>query len=136
MIKKFEDLIKEAALSKQRAENARLALLVQTAREMIELYEKAEEFDNSKRIKNAEIEQMLDEMKATSIIASGVLVEVIKPYETKRLDSKEYTAFVESAVDSISEEYKAMHAKAVELNTKLGTETAGRVGGVGCRGSG
>ena len=123
MIKKFEDLIKEAALSKQRAENARLALLVQTAREMIELYEKADEFDNSKRIKNAEIEQMLDEMKATSIIASGVLVEVIKPYETKRLDSKEYIAFVESAVDSISEEYKAMHAKAVELNTKLSTET-------------
>lgn len=54
-------------------------------------------------------------MEATSIVANGVLVEVIKPYETYRLDTKEYTKFVEDSVDTIGEGYKQMHDKAIEI---------------------
>lgn len=119
MITKINNFILEASLSQQREEKAKIALLVQTAKEMVELYNKSEEFENLKKIQNIEIETLLDQMEKTSIIASGVLIEVIKPYETMRMSNKEYTEFVESSINMINEDYKKMHDKAIELNTKL-----------------
>lgn len=103
------------SLSKDRANKAKLDMLIQAAREMMEYKEKTKEFAELKKSGNKELEELLDNMEATSIVANGVLVEVIKPYETHRLDTKEYTKFVEDSVDTIGEGYKQMHDKAIEI---------------------
>ena len=104
------------SLSKDRANKAKLDMLIQAAREMMEYKEKTKHFAELKKSGNKELEELLDNMEATSIVANGVLVEVIKPYETHRLDTKEYTKFVEDSVDTIGEGYKQMHDKAIELS--------------------
>jgi hypothetical protein len=103
------------SLSKDRANKAKLDMLIQAAREMMEYKEKANQFAELKKSGNVELEQLLDDMEATSIVANGVLVEVIKPYETHRLDTKEYTKFVEDSIDTIGEGYKQMHDNALKL---------------------
>ena len=103
------------SLSKDRANKAKLDMLIQAAREMMEYKEKAKQFAELKKSGNVELEQLLDDMEATSIVANGVLVEVIKPYETHRLDTKEYTKFVEDSIDTIGEGYKQMHDNALKL---------------------
>jgi hypothetical protein len=103
------------SLSKDRSNKAKLDMLIQAAREMMEYKEKTKHFAELKKTSNKELEELLDNMEATSIVANGVLVEVIKPYETHRLDSKEYTKFVEDSIDTIGAGYKQMHDKALQI---------------------
>ncbi len=115
--KKYLSKINES-LSKDRSNEFKIKMLVQTCKEFIDASAKGKEFEELKRGKDAEIEAILDDMKATSIIANGVLIEVIKPFQQHRLDSKEYLDFVEKSTGMITEEYKKMHQKAIQLATK------------------
>jgi hypothetical protein len=106
------------SLSKDRSNEFKIKMLVQKCKEFIDASAKKNEFEELKRGKNAEIEAILDEMKATSVIASGVLIEVVKPFQQHRLSSNEYLEFVEKSTGMITEEYKKMHQKAIQLATK------------------
>lgn len=116
-------LFKES-LSSDRKSNMQMELLIKTCREMISNYDKADEFEQLKKNKNVEVQALLDKMNATSIIAKGVLIEVVKPYESNRLATKEYMEFVMTSKDAIDEEYVKMHAKAIELATKFADESS------------
>lgn len=116
-------ILVEESLSKDRANEAKLKMLVDAAREMMEAKLKAKELNDLRKIKNKEIEEALDALNTSSIIANGVLIEVIKPYETHRLNTAEYVDFVEQSVDVIGKEFMEMHNKAVELATSVGGGT-------------
>ncbi len=101
----------------QRAE--KLAQLVELGKQMLENYKKAEEFAALKAEKNAEVQELLERMNKTSIIAESTLIEVYKPFQTKRLSSKEYFDFVNTSVGVINDDFKTLSESIKALSTKL-----------------
>ena len=121
-INNFNKKLKES-LSSDRSNKVKLDMLIQTCREMIDAYNKADEFEALKKDKQENVKTILDSIQAISVIASGVLIEVIRPYEQKRLETKEYINFVETSIDTITKEYKEMHDKCVLLATKTSEDS-------------
>jgi hypothetical protein len=98
---------------------AKLAQLVELGKQMIENYKKVEEFAALKAQKNAEVQELLERMNKTSIIAEGTLIEVYKPFQTRRLSSKEYFDFVNNSVGVINEDFKTLSESIKAISTKL-----------------
>jgi len=103
------------ALSVDRVKEARLKILVDEAKEMLKAKERAKELAELRKVKNKELQEALEEVKQSSVVAQGVLFEVIQPYEKTGLNTKEYVNFVENSVDKITKEYKEIHNKVLEL---------------------
>jgi len=107
------------SLSQDNERAAKIRTLIDLGRQMVENYKKAEEIAQLKAGKNAEINELLNRLNKTSVIAEGVLIEVYKPYETKRLANKEYFEFVNNAVGVIGEDFKTLSNAVKEISTKL-----------------
>jgi hypothetical protein len=107
------------SLSSDNQRAAKLATLVELGRQMVKNYKLAEEQATLKAEKNAEVAELLARMNKTSVIAEGVLIEVYKPYETKRLSSKAYFDFVNNSVGVISEDFKTLSETIKSISTKL-----------------
>lgn len=107
------------SLSNDKSNDAKLRMLIETAKEMMAAYNKAEEFENLKKEGNKEIEALLDAYNKTSIIANNTLIEVVKPYTSNRLNTKEYLSFVETSIDTIGADFKKVHDQVVILATKM-----------------
>lgn len=106
------------ALSVDRKKDAKLKILVQEARELIDAKMKLKEIAELRKIKNNELKEALEDVKEASIIAKDVLFEVIKPYERKGLDTKAYIKFVEESTDEVTKEFMKVHNIALELAKK------------------
>lgn len=103
------------ALSVDRKKDAKLKILVQEARELIEAKMKLKEIAELRKIKNNELKEALEDIKEAYIIAKDVLFEIIKPYERKGLDTKAYIKFVEESTDEVTKEFMKVHNIALEL---------------------
>lgn len=112
------------ALSDDRKTKMKLDLLMQTAKEMIEAYDKAEAFEIAKKAKNEEIKGVLEKLGTHSIICKGVLIEMVGTYDNHSTNLTEYTKFVEDSVDVLGKQYKEMHDKIMAASTEMskGTE--------------
>lgn len=107
------------SLSSDKSKDAKLRILIQNCKEMIEANKKAEEFEILKKNGNAEIEALLAKYDKISVIAEGVLIQVTQPYTINKLNLKEYLEFVETSVTTIGEEFKKVHDEIVNLSTKV-----------------
>lgn len=116
-INKFKQI--NETLSQDRAREAKLANLIKLGRDMIENYKQMEEFKALKQEKNAEVQDLLEKLNTTSIIADGVLIEVIKPYTQNRLSSKAYFSFVEESVEIITDDFRNISNTIKEASTKI-----------------
>lgn len=122
MITKISDFKINESLSSDRAREAKLQILIDTARQMIENYKKAEEFEQLKNEKNIEVKEVLERLNKTSVIAEGVLIEVIKPFQQKRFSSKAYFDFVETSVGTISEDFRLLSNEIKATSIKMSAE--------------
>lgn len=122
MITKISDFKINESLSGDRAREAKLQILIDTARQMIENYKKAEEFEQLKNEKNIEVKEVLERLNKTSVIAEGVLIEVIKPFQQKRFSSKAYFDFVETSVGTISEDFRLLSNEIKATSIKMSAE--------------
>lgn len=116
-INEFRKVIESLSDDNERA--AKIRALIDLGRQMVENYKKAEEIAEQKASKNAEVKDLLERLNKTSVIAEGVLIEVYKPFEQKRLANKEYFDFVNNAVGVISEDFKTLSNAVKEISTKL-----------------
>lgn len=122
MITKISDFKINESLSGDRTREAKLQILIDTARQMIENYKKAEEFEQLKNQKNIEVKEVLERLNKTSVIAEGVLIEVIKPFQQKRFSSKAYFDFVETSVGTISEDFRLLSNEIKATSIKMSAE--------------
>lgn len=122
MITKISVFKINESLSGDRAREAKLQILIDTARQMIENYKKAEEFEQLKNEKNIEVKEVLERLNKTSVIAEGVLIEVIKPFQQKRFSSKAYFDFVENSVGTISEDFRLLSNEIKATSIKMSAE--------------
>lgn len=122
MITKISDFKINESLSGDRAREAKLQILIDTARQMIENYKKAEEFEQLKNEKNIEVKEVLERLNKTSVIAEGVLIEVIKPFQQKRFSSKAYFDFIETSVGTISEDFRLLSNEIKATSIKMAAE--------------
>jgi len=107
------------SLSSDRTNKMKLDLLIQTAKEMVDAYAKSEAFEIAKKAKNEEIKKLLNDLGTHSIVCQGVLIEVIGSYDNHATNLTDYTAFVESSVDTLGKQYKEMHDKIKALSTEM-----------------
>lgn len=122
MITKISDFKINESLSGDRAREAKLQILIDTARQMIENYKKAEEIEKLKNEKNIEVKEVLERLNKTSVIAEGVLIEVIKPFQQKRFSSKAYFDFIETSVGTISEDFRLLSNEIKATSIKMAAE--------------
>lgn len=111
------------SLTSDRTQRMKLDLLMQTAKEMIDAYDKAEAFKIAKTAKNEEIKQVLEELGTHSIVCKGVLIEIVGTFDNHSTNLTEYTKFVESSVEILGKQYKEMHDKMTEVSTKMSNGT-------------
>ena len=114
--------VKQQMLDEENKE--KLDKLIKTAKEMVEAYAKAEAFEIVKKTKNEEIKKLLNDLGTHSIIAEGVLIEVIGTYDNHSTNLTDYTLFVESSVDTLGKQYKEMHDKIMALSTTMKDDSA------------
>lgn len=117
--KVFGHKLTNEALSDDRKTKMKLDLLIQTAKEMIAAYDKAEAFKLAKAAKNEEIKKVLEDLGTHSIVCKGVLIEVVGTYDNHTTNLTEYTKFVEDSVDVLGKQYKEMHDKIMAANTEM-----------------
>lgn len=110
------------SLSTDRANKAKLDLLIQTAKEMVDAYAKSEAFEIAKKAKNEEIKKLLNDLGTHSIVCKGTLIEVIGVYDNHTTNLTDYTTFVEQSVATLGKQYKEMHDKIKAASTEVTAE--------------
>lgn len=117
--------ISETALSVERAKaaqmQAKINQLIEAGKAMIEAANKAQELSDLKKVKSNEVKELLDKLNNTSIIAKGVLVEIVKPFKQNRLSTTAYMKFIEESTGLIGDDFKALHDEVVSLSKKIKT---------------
>lgn len=108
------------SLSGDKAREAKIRMLIQTTKEFLDAKSKAEEFELLKKESNKEVQQLLEKFNQTSVIANNTLIEVVYPFTSNKLKTKEYMDFIETSAATISEEFKKVHDEVVKLSTKMG----------------
>lgn len=112
------------SLSSDRAEQAKKQMLIDTCKQMIADYEESDKYEELKKTANNDVKEILQKFNKSSVIASGVLIEVIGGFQTHRLDLKTYNDFVEKSVDILGKDYKEASDKMKELATKFSDESS------------
>ena len=112
------------SLSSDRAAAGKLQMLIDTCKQMIADYAESDKYDALKKSANNDVKDILAKFEKSSVIASGVLIEVIQPYEMQRLDTKSYLEFVEKSVDILGNDFKTISDEMAKLATKMSDETS------------
>lgn len=117
-INEFKSFLIKESNSSDRADKAKLEILIQKCKEMLENTKKMEEFEALKKEKNEEVKKLLTKIKSTSIIANGVLIQIIKPYQKKSIDSKEYFKFLEESTNILTDDFREISEQIKEVSKK------------------
>ena len=112
------------SLSSDRAEQAKKQMLIDTCKQMIADYEESDKYEELKKTANNDVKEILQKFNKSSVIASGVLIEVIGGFQTHILYLKKYNDFVEKSVDILGKDYKEASDKMKELATKFSDESS------------
>ncbi len=99
----------------------KIARLIELCKTNIATVNKSKELKTLKDTKSSEVKKMLENLNNTSVIAKGVLVEIIKPFKSKRLSTTAYLKFIEDSVGIIGKDFLDLHNEVIAAATKVQT---------------
>jgi hypothetical protein len=97
--------------------------LIKLGRSMLNDHKKLAEIKALKKVENKKVKNLLELIDKTSVIANDTLIEVFKPYKSKRFNSKEYFEFVENSIGVIGKDFKELSDTIKAASTKITTAT-------------